>query len=72
MASTGRHELGHLESFLQELNKHEQRSNRASAEQASIRAQQRLLKEQLLQGVYVHGLKGERQAGDDCLLICGD
>ncbi|TYZ61689.1 hypothetical protein PybrP1_005701 [[Pythium] brassicae (nom. inval.)] len=49
MASAGRHEIGHLESFLQELSRHEQRSSRASAEQASVRTQQRLLKEQLQQ-----------------------
>ncbi|GAB9467913.1 hypothetical protein Gpo141_00005243 [Globisporangium polare] len=49
MTSTARPQLAHLESILQELSNHEQRTSRESAEQTSIRTQQRLLKEQLLQ-----------------------
>lgn len=52
MTSTARPQLAHLESILQELSNHEQRTSRESAEQTSIRTQQRLLKEQLLQGLY--------------------
>lgn len=44
--------LAHLESILQELSKHEQRSNLQSVEQTSVRMQQRLLKDQLRQGIF--------------------
>lgn len=50
MERAARPQLAHLESILRELSNHEQRTNLQSVEQASIRTQQRLLKEQLLQG----------------------
>lgn len=50
-SSVTRPRLAHLESILQELSKHEQRSNLQSVEQTFVRTQQRLLKDQLHQGI---------------------
>jgi hypothetical protein len=51
MEKTTRPQLAHLESILQELSNHEQRTNLQRVEQTSMRTQQRLLKKQLLKGL---------------------
>ncbi|TMW65883.1 hypothetical protein Poli38472_003648 [Pythium oligandrum] len=43
-----RGDLSHLESVLQQLSKHEERTHRQSVERTSVQAQHRLLKDQLL------------------------